>query len=53
MYKDGGRPPISPKCLALVSILQAIDRIPDREAAYDVLVRLDWQVILGVEPGWL
>ena len=52
MYKEGGRPPISPKCLALVSILQAIDRIPDREAAYDVLVRLDWQVILGVEPGW-
>lgn len=53
MYKEGGRPPISPKCLALVCILQAIDRIPDREAAYDVLVRLDWQVILGVEPGWM
>jgi len=52
MYQEGGRPPISPKHLALICILQAIDRIPDREAAYDALVRLDWQVILGVEPGW-
>lgn len=52
MYKEGGRPPISPRILALVCILQAIDRIADREAAYDALVRLDWQVIFGVEPGW-
>lgn len=52
LYKEGGRPPISPKQLALVCILQAIDRIADREAAYDALVRLDWHVILGVEPDW-
>jgi transposase len=52
MYKDGGRPPVSPKILALVSLLQTMDRIPDREAAYDATVRLDWQVIFGVDPGW-
>lgn len=52
LYKDGGRPPVSPKLLALVSLLQTMDRIADREAAYDARVRLDWQVILGVEPGW-
>jgi transposase len=52
MYKEGGRPPVSPRKMALVSLLQAMDRIPDREAAYDATVRLDWQVILGVETGW-
>jgi transposase len=52
LYKNGGRPPVSPKILALVSLLQTMDRIPDREAAYDATARLDWQVIFDVDPGW-
>jgi len=52
MYQEGGRPPVSPKILSLVSLLQAMDRIADREAAYDATVRVDWHVILGVETGW-
>jgi hypothetical protein len=52
LYKEGGRPPVSPRILALATVMQTVDRIPDREAAYDASVRLDWQVIFGVQPGW-
>ena len=44
MYKDGGRPPISPKVLLLVLVMQFIERLSDRAAAHNLRYRLDWKI---------
>lgn len=49
MYKEGGRPPISPKVLLLVSIMQFLERLSDRAAAYNLRYRIDWKIALSVE----
>ncbi len=49
MYKEGGRPPISPKVLLLVLIMQFIERLSDRAASYNLRYRIDWKIALGVE----
>ncbi len=32
MYKDGGRPPVSPRLLILVLLMQFLERLSDRAA---------------------
>lgn len=49
MYKGGGRPPMSPKILLLVLILQYLERLSDRAAAYNLRYRLDWKIVFGLE----
>lgn len=49
MYSEGGRPPVSPKVLVLVLILQYLERLSDRAAAHNLRYRLDWKIALGIE----
>ena len=49
MYKEGGRPPVSPKLLLLVLLMQFIERLSDRTAAYNLRYRLDWKIAFGLE----
>ena len=49
MYKEGGRPPVNPKVLLLVLIMQFVERLSDRAAAYNLRYRIDWKIALGVE----
>jgi transposase len=44
-----GRPALSPARLALVSVLQFAEGLPDRQAADAVRSRIDWKYALG--PG--
>src|SRR6266702_2364037 len=43
-----GRPGWSPSRLALVTVLQRAENLPDRQAAEAVRTRLDWQYLLGL-----
>lgn len=50
-----GRPGISPGQLALVTVLQFAENLPDRQAAHAVAARIDWKYALGLEltdPGF-
>lgn len=49
MYREGGRPPVSPKIMVLILVLQYIERLSDRAAAHNLRYRLDWKIALGVE----
>ena len=49
MYQEGGRPPISPRILILVLIMQYIERLSDRAAAANLRYRLDWKIAFGLE----
>jgi len=44
MYKDGGRPPISPRILILTLLMQFLERLPDRAASSNLKFRLDWKI---------
>ena len=49
-----GQPAAVPGWLALVTLLQCAERLPDRQAADAVRSRIDWQYRLGLErtdPG--
>lgn len=46
MYNSVGRPAISPVVLALVTVFQYLEDLPDREAAQCVRVRIDWKYAL-------
>jgi transposase len=46
LYEERGRAAISPGLLALVTLFQFLEDIPDREAADAVVVRLDWKYAL-------
>jgi transposase len=46
LYDTTGRAAISPSLLALVTLFQFMENIPDREAAEQVVVRLDWKYAL-------
>jgi len=48
MYKNGGRPPISPKVMLLTLIMQFLERLSDRAAANNLKYRLDWQIAFGL-----
>lgn len=50
-----GRPAESPGCLALVTGLQFVENLSDRQAADAVRSRIDWKYLLGLEltdPGF-
>jgi transposase len=50
-----GKPGISPGQLALVTVLQFVERLTDRQAADAVRARIDWKYALGLEltdPGF-
>jgi transposase len=46
LYDPTGRAALSPSLLALVRLFQFMETIPDREAAEQVVVRLDWKYAL-------
>src|SRR5579864_8514398 len=49
LYADCGQPGISPWRLAVVTILQFIEGLSDRQAAGAVRGRIDWKYVLGLE----
>jgi transposase len=46
LYAADGKPAISPNLLALVSVFQFMENLPDREAADAVRSRIDWKYAL-------
>lgn len=53
MYSHKGMPAVSPLLLALVTILQAMEKLPDRVAARYVVTRVDWKYALRLPLGYL
>jgi transposase len=49
MYKEGGRPPVPPKILLLVTIMQYLEKLSDRAAAMNLRFRIDWKIAFGLE----
>ena len=55
LYPALGQPALSPARLALITVLQFADDLPDRQAAIAVRGRIDWKYALGLEltdPGF-
>jgi transposase len=55
LYSHEGQPGLSPWRLALVTMLQFRETLPDRQAAEAVRARIDWKYLLGLEltdPGF-
>lgn len=55
LYPVRGQPALHPWRLALVTILQFLDNLSDRDAADAVSARLDWKYLLGLgvqDPGF-
>ena len=46
LYSHLGGPAISPVILAMVTVFQMMEKLPDRVAAKMVVVRLDWKYAL-------
>jgi transposase len=49
LFPHDGQPALAPWQLALVTIMQFIEELPDRQAADAVRSRLDWKYALGLE----
>jgi transposase len=49
LFATRGRPAVSPARLALVSVLQYVEGLSDRQAADAVRARIDWKYALGLE----
>ena len=49
MYPSIGQPAESPSKLAMVTVLQYMEQLTDREAAEAVRSRIDWKYLLGLE----
>ena len=55
LYPERGQPTLSPGQLALVSIMQFMEGLTDRQAADAVRARIDWKYALGLhlaDPGF-
>lgn len=55
LFPKRGQPGLPPWRLALVTILQFRENLPDRQAAEAVRARIDWKYLLGLEltdPGF-
>jgi transposase len=55
LYPKLGQPAESPGRLALVTVMQFIENLADRQAAHAVRGRIDWKYALGLElsdPGF-
>src|SRR5215217_3013966 len=48
LFSHRGRPVITPWRLALVTVLQFREGLPDRQAADAVRARIDWKYLLGL-----
>src|ERR671929_1487785 len=54
-YPSRGQPGLAPWRLALVTVLQFVENLSDRQAADAVRARIDWKYALGLEledPGF-
>lgn len=49
LYPDLGQPALSPWRLALVTLMQYMENLSDRQAANAVRARVDWKYCLGLE----
>ncbi|MFG2919487.1 transposase, partial [Kitasatospora sp. NPDC048298] len=49
MYAGLGRPGISPALLVMVTVLQFLHNLSDRDAAVAVADRISWKYALGLE----
>ncbi|HZO88443.1 MAG TPA: IS1182 family transposase [Chthonomonadaceae bacterium] len=55
LYPRRGQPAIAPWRLALVTVMQFVENLSDRQAAEAVRARIDWKYALGLElidPGF-
>jgi transposase len=55
LYPSLGQPAESPARLALVTLMQYMENLPDRQAAEAVRSRIDWKYMLGLtlsDPGF-
>jgi hypothetical protein len=52
MYSTEGRPAVNPVALALVSIFQFLEKLPDRVAGETVVMRMNWKYALRQELTW-
>ena len=55
LFPERGQPGLAPWRLALVTLLQFREDLPDRRAAEAVRARIDWKYLLGLEltdPGF-
>src|SRR3954469_4881936 len=55
LYPSRGQPGLAPWRLALITILQFLENLSDRQAADAVRARIDWKYALGLEltdPGF-
>jgi transposase len=55
LYPRRGRPGLAPWRLAMVTVLQFLEQLSDRQAADAVRARIDWKYALGLEltdPGF-
>lgn len=55
LYPDRGQPALAPWRLAVVTLLQYVEDLTDRQAAEAVRTRLDWKYVLGLQlsdPGF-
>jgi transposase len=49
IYASEGQPALHPWQLALVSVMQFMENLSDRQAAQAVRARIDWKYVLGLE----
>jgi transposase len=55
LFPTRGQPALAPWRLALVTLIQDIEGLPDRQAAEAVRTRMDWKYVLGLwltDPGF-
>lgn len=52
LYSPIGGGALSPTILALVTVFQMMEKLPDRAAALAVMVRLDWKYALHLPLAW-
>jgi transposase len=55
LYPALGQPAESPGCLALVTVMQYVENLSDRQAAEALRSRIDWKYMLGLsleDPGF-
>jgi transposase len=49
LFPQNGRPVEAPWRLALITVMQFLEELPDRQAAEAVRGRIDWKYLLGLE----
>jgi transposase len=51
LFEVRGRPAITPRRLALITVMQFSEGLSDRQAAEAVRARIDWKYALGLQPS--